>query len=125
MEGMSRMSNPVVHFEILGKNGRELQEYYANLFGWKINADNPMQYGLVQPGQGGIGGGIGATEGESPNAVLVYVAVPDLQAALDKAVSLGGKVITPVTHIPGMVTFAQFQDPQGNLMGIVLDEMPK
>lgn len=114
------MSHPVVHFEILGKNGQQLQEYYANLFGWTINADNPMKYGLVQPAQGGIGGGIGSTEGHNgDHAVVIYVEVPDLQGALDKAVSLGGKVVVPVTHIPGMVTFAQFQDPQGNVMGLV------
>lgn len=111
------MPNRVVHFEILGKDGRKLQEYYANLFGWKINADNPMNYGLVSPEGQGIGGGIGGTDG--PSGVTVYVAVADLQATLDKAVALGGKVITPVTEIPGMVTFAQFQDPEGNVIGIV------
>lgn len=112
------MSNPVVHFEIQGKDGAKLQEYYAGLFGWKINADNPVNYGLVAAGNGGIGGGIS----DGAPGVTIYVAVPDLQAALDKAVALGGKVVTPVTHVPGMVTFAQFQDPEGNLMGIVLDD---
>jgi predicted enzyme related to lactoylglutathione lyase len=111
------LPNRVVHFEILGKDGRKLQEYYANLFGWKINADNPMAYGLVDPEQGGIGGGIGGTEGQP--SVTVYVEVKDLQAALDKAVALGGKVVTPVTEIPGMVTFAQFQDPEGNVIGLI------
>lgn len=117
------MGNPVVHFEILGKDGRKLQEYYSSLFGWKVNADNPMAYGLVEAAQGGIGGGISGTEGAS--GVCIYVAVPDLQAALDKAVAMGGEVVTPVTHIPGMVTFAQFRDPAGNVMGLVLDSMPE
>lgn len=112
------MSHPVVHFEITGKDGRKLQEYYANLFGWKINADNPVNYGLVPGGQGGIGGGIC----DGPGGVMIYVAVPDLQAALDKAVELGGKVAHPIEHVPGMVTFAHVQDPQGNLMGLVLDD---
>ena len=118
---MSALSNPVVHFEIMGKDGPKLQEYYANLFGWKVNADNPVNYGLVAAEQGGIGGGIATTDG--PGGVVIYVAVPDLQATLDRAVAMGGKVVTPITHIPGMVTFATFEDPQGNLMGIVKDEM--
>lgn len=116
------MSHPVVHFEILGKDGGKLQEFYGNLFGWKINADNPMKYGLVAAEKGGIGGGIGGMEGPGENSVVIYVAVPDPQAMLDKAVAMGGKVIVPVTHIPGMVTFAQFQDPQGNIMGVVKDD---
>ncbi|MDF2630789.1 MAG: hypothetical protein K0R39_4620 [Symbiobacteriaceae bacterium] len=115
------MSYPVVHFEILGKNGKALQEYYANLFGWKINADNPMEYGLVAAGPGGIGGGISSSE--NATGTCIYVAVPDLQAALDKAVALGGKVVHPIEEIPGMVTFAQIQDPQGNVIGLVKDSM--
>ncbi len=114
------MANPVVHFEILGKDGKKLQEYYANLFGWKIDANNPMNYGLVAPEEKGIGGGIGA--GENGSGVTVYVEVEDLQATLDRAVSLGGEVVTPVTEIPGMVTLAQFRDPEGNVIGIVKSE---
>lgn len=118
------MPNPVVHFEILGKDGAPLQQYYANLFGWNVDAHNPMQYGMVQPQGGGIGGGITASQ-DGSTGVCIYIAVPDLQATLEKAVELGGKVIHEVTVVPGMVTFAQFQDPQGNIIGIVKDEMPK
>ena len=31
------MGQPVVHFEVVGKDGGKLQ-YYAELFGWNINA---------------------------------------------------------------------------------------
>ncbi len=48
-----------------------------------------------------------------------YVAVPDLAACLAKAESLGGKTLVPPTEIPGMVTFALFQDPEGNPIGLV------
>jgi uncharacterized protein len=58
------MGQPVVHFEIVGKDGDKLQSYYAELFGWDIDADNEMKYGIVQrdgnvnPDGVGIGGGI-------------------------------------------------------------------
>ena len=48
----------VVHFEIAGPDGKALQDFYAKLFGWTINADNPMNYGLVFKMDNGIGGGI-------------------------------------------------------------------
>ena len=54
--------------------------------------------------------------------VTIYVEVEDLQAYLDKAVSLGGTVVMPVTVIPNMVTMAQFADPQGNVVGMVKSE---
>ena len=59
------MGQPVVHFEIIGKDAKKLQSYYSELFGWKIDADNPMNYGIVQRDGNvsddgvGIGGGVG------------------------------------------------------------------
>jgi len=59
------MGAPVVHFEIYGKDASKLQSFYADLFGWEIHADNPMNYGIVHTNSGdkGIGGGI--TEGDA------------------------------------------------------------
>lgn len=48
------MADKVMHFEIHGKDGKRLQEFYASLFGWKIDTSNPMQgnaIGLVQAGR--------------------------------------------------------------------------
>ena len=96
------MPNPVVHFEIQSSNDKELQKYYADLFDWHVNADNPMGYGVVDTHtEGGIGGGIGGKQG-GPNQVLWYVQVDDPDAYLKKAESLGGKTVMPVTEIPGM-----------------------
>ena len=41
------MGQPVVHFEVIGKDADKLQSYYSDLFGWEVNADNPMKYGMV------------------------------------------------------------------------------
>lgn len=115
------MAAPVVHFEILGKDGEKLQSFYSNVFDWEINADNPMKYGMVQPGQesGAIGGGVAqAPDGETPQ-VTFYIEVDDPQAYLDKIGGMGGKTIVPVTEIPDMVTFALFADPEGNVVGLV------
>ena len=84
-----------------------------------MNADNPMNYGLVDTQTDeGINGGI-AGEQEAATRVTIYVQVDDLQAFLDKAESLGGKTIMPPTVIPDTVTLAMFTDPEGNIMGMV------
>jgi uncharacterized protein len=111
------MPNPVVWFEIVGKDGKALQDFYANLFGWKIDANNPMNYGIVEKEGAGIGGGICTNPGQ--NGVTVYVAVSDMEATLKKAEELGGKVVVPITEIPNMVTFAMFEDIEGNKIGIL------
>ena len=109
---------PVTHFEITGKDGERLKTFYKSLFDWEIDSNNPMNYGLVKAAGKGIGGGISASE-DGKNSLTFYAEVDNLQATLDKAVAMGGKVFVPVTEIPNMVTFAQLQDVAGNVVGIV------
>lgn len=114
------MTRPVVHFEIHGRDGERLKRFYSELFGWKIDSNNPMNYGMVEHGIGGppdgIGGGI--TQSDGPR-VVIYVQVVDLNETLRKAESLGGKTVAPPMDVPGGPTIAQFADPEGNLMGLI------
>jgi predicted enzyme related to lactoylglutathione lyase len=120
------MANPVVHFEIMGKDALKAQKFYADLFGWQIQNIPEMNYGLVNQEQtgGGIGGGISKADG-APNYVTVYIQVDDLQKYLDKAEKLGGRTIVPPTTVPGMVSFAMFTDLDGNMVGLVHEQRPE
>ncbi len=115
------MPNPVVHFDIGGVDGAALQRFYSQAFDWAINADNPMQYGLIEAQGTGIGGGITAAE---KAGVTVYIEVDDLEAALERVARLGGSTVQEITTIPGMVTMALFADPEGNVVGLVHSETP-
>jgi uncharacterized protein len=112
------MPNPVVHFEVIGKDGPKLQAYYADLFGWTIDANNPMNYGLVADPGNGVGGGICAGPEGYGGHVTFYVEVPDVEAALAKAESLGGKRIMGPETIMENVTLGQFTDPEGHVIGL-------
>jgi uncharacterized protein len=110
------MAHAVVHFEISGPDDAQLAEFYARLFGWQTR---PVPgYTLVDTRAGsGINGGIGA----SPDPLVTfYIETDDLQAALDKVNLVGGKTVRPITEMPGMVTVAQFADPDGLVVGLVL-----
>ena len=115
------MPNPVVHFEVHGKDGKKLEEFYRNLFDWHVNHNDQMNYGEVDThAEGGINGGISQITDQSPPAkVIFYVQVNDLDAYLKKAESLGGKTIAPVMEIPNVVTFAITSDSEGNWVGLV------
>ncbi|MBM3926129.1 MAG: VOC family protein [SAR202 cluster bacterium] len=108
------MPNPVVHFEIYGKS-QKLQEFYKKVFDWHVDSNNPMDYGFVDTHAGGINGGIPVPPDKKPR-VMVYIEVKDLNAFLKKIEKAGGKTLMPPTEIPGVVTFAQFADPDGNAM---------
>lgn len=118
------MTNQVVHFEILGPDGAGLRDFYGGMFDWSFGPPmEGMDYALTDPAVTGVGGGIGVTPDGSA-MVTVYIAVDDPEAALQRAVALGGRIVAPVTTIPGVVTFAQFADPQGNVVGVVGNAMP-
>jgi uncharacterized protein len=115
------MGVPVVHFEIMGGKENQLEKFYGELFGWKIDSNNPMKYGLVDTGggPGGINGGVSANQ-DGSKRVSVYAQVDDLQATLDKVAQLGGTTILPPTDVPGGPKLAMFADPAGNITGLVL-----
>ena len=126
------MGQPVVHFEVLGKDGDKLRSYYSELFGWKFESPMPegtapdgMDYqvtpreGNTGPDGSGIGGGIGAAPDGYEGHVTFYVAVDDVEAALKKAEELGGKrMMGPDTILDRMV-LGQFTDPEGHVIGLV------
>ena len=114
------MGAPVVHFEIMGGEGDQLETFYSRLFGWRINSNNPMKYGLVETGgPGGINGGVGPPH-DGQRRVTVYAQVDDLQATLDRAEQLGGKTVLPPIEVPGGPKLAMFADPAGNITGLLL-----
>ena len=121
------MPNPVVHFEVQSNDAEKSKAFFSEVFGWNVN-DAPMPggmtYGVVDTqSDTGINGGIGPSfDGESHAAF--YIAVDDIQGYLDKAVAAGGKVMMPVTVIPGAVTMAFFADPAGANIGLIANETP-
>jgi uncharacterized protein len=119
------MGQPVVHFEIVGKDADKLQSYYSDLFGWEFDADNPMRYGVVQRegNTNADGVGIGGKVGPGPEGydghVTFYVEVPDVEAALAKAESLGGtRMMGPDKPMEGL-EIGLFSDPEGHVVGLV------
>jgi predicted enzyme related to lactoylglutathione lyase len=123
------VARPVVHFEVIGRNPDQLRRYYGALFGWKFDTPSPVapevseaqSYGfieLVTADDGtGIRGGIGGGDDYDSHAVF-YVGVPDVEAALQQAESLGGtRVMGPATSPNGLV-IGHFMDPEGALIGV-------
>ena len=120
------MGQPVVHFEVIGRDGDKLRSYYGELFGWEIDANNPMNYGMVARegntnSEGvGIGGGVGVGPGgDYPGHATFYVEVPDVEAALAKAESLGGSRVMGPMVVTDDVEIGQIKDPEGHLVGLV------
>jgi uncharacterized protein len=117
----------VVHFEIIGSDPAKLHSYYSELFGWEFQISDATTEAVSQPGNygfvdgattgGGIDGGVGGGDGYE-RRVLFYVSVPNVEAALQNAESLGGKRQMGPEGTPGTLVVGQFTDPEGNLIGV-------
>jgi uncharacterized protein len=115
------MTKPVVGwFEVTGKDGPALQNFYSTLFEWTVNdTGDGSGYGLVEAGEKGIAGGIGASPDGAAGDLTFYVEVDDVASYLAKAEELGGKTVVPPTEIPEFgLTFARFADPEGHIVGL-------
>lgn len=113
------MPNPVVWFEVMGQDADKLRSFYGELLGWEFDTDNPMNYGMVQAGEGGIAGGVGQVPA-GKGWTTFYTKVADLEAQVRKAESLGSTVLLPVTDLPD-IRIAVVTDPEGNAVGLCAD----
>jgi predicted enzyme related to lactoylglutathione lyase len=113
------MASHVVHFEVTGKDGKALQRFYSDVFGWKMNTDNPGGYGMIRDEEQKITGGIGAAAEGSQGGVTFYVHTADPKATLARIEKLGGRVIMPLTEVAPETTIALFADPEGHVVGLM------
>ena len=121
------MGQPVVHFEVVGKDADGMRDYYGDLFGWKFETveGGPTDYSLINREENvnsagiGIGGGMGAGPEGYDGHVTFYVEVPDVEAALAKAEELGGTRVMGPESPGGGVEIGLFNDPEDHLIGVV------
>lgn len=115
----------IVHVEIPAANLDVAGNFYADLFGWKIQPVPEMGYTMWEAGDGDEYGGFPQVSKENPaGQVLVYIASDDIEADLVKVEKLGGKVLHPKVEIPGNGWYGVFQDPTGNVLALYTSLKP-
>ncbi|MBI1853190.1 MAG: VOC family protein [Planctomycetes bacterium] len=113
------MGKPVMQWQILSKNPDASSTFYSKLFDWKVNADNPLGYRMIDTGsKRGINGGIWPSPPDGHAFVQLFVEVDDMGATVTKATRLGAKVLIPPQTLPGGDELAILHDPEGIPLGI-------
>ncbi|WP_421870876.1 VOC family protein [Marinoscillum sp.] len=122
--------NPVVHFELPYKNADRAKNFYTNVFGWKLH-----QYGSemnhyitcttaekdVKPGApaGSIDGGLYPIQPGSAEHPAFVIGVENIDTASDLIVTHGGQLLSEAHEIPGIGTYRQFSDSEGNKLSLL------
>ncbi len=120
------MSHPIVHWELMGPDGNALTDFYHDMFGWKTEGVPGFDaYNMVDAEDaGGIGGAVGQGSEQMPAYQTMYIQVESIDEHLEKISAAGGSTFMPRTVVPGTVVFALFNDPAGNLVGLVEPDTP-
>jgi predicted enzyme related to lactoylglutathione lyase len=111
------MSNPVVYFEIAGKDMAVLEDFYRAVFDWQLTPAGE-NYSHVFPGQG-IGGGIGRAMDGGAGHVTIYVEVAKIEETLTVVEGRGGRRIMGPEQLPNGPLMALFADPEGRTIGLI------
>jgi predicted enzyme related to lactoylglutathione lyase len=113
------MGQPVIHFEVQGKDREALTRFYQQLFDWNTRDVSEMKYTLVETGgEGGINGGIGLAPAGAPGGVTFYVQSDDVAGSLAKAAELGGRTVAGPLDMPDGHKWALLADPEGHVVGL-------
>jgi hypothetical protein len=122
------MTGRVVHFEVPFEDQERAASFYAEAFGWELQAMPETSYVMVTTGPtapmgggpkepGFVNGGMLARDGDITGPVLV-VEVDDIDEALATVERLGGSTVQPKAPVGDMGFAAYFRDSEGNLMGL-------
>jgi len=113
------MANAVLQFQIVSKAPDEAASFYSSLFGWKIDAANPLGYRRIATGsEEGIQGGIWPAPPQASDFVQLFIAVEEIKSAVKRAEDLGATLIIPPSVLPEGDEMAILRDPQGMPFGL-------
>ena len=116
-----------VWHELMTPDAQAAADFYARVLPWTTEVSTVPGYTLWMSGMAGVAGLMGqpqaVRESGTPPSWLVYVAAPDVDATVEAAQRLGGKMLKSPTDIPGIGRFAVLSDPQGAAFAVFTPAM--
>ncbi|MCY4171615.1 MAG: VOC family protein [Bacteroidetes bacterium] len=108
----------VNYIELPAKYFRATKKFYSGVFGWTFE-DFGDDYCAFNDGRldGGFYRSTLKSESTNYGAALVVIYADNLEAMLERIISHGGEISTPIFSFPGGRRF-HFHDPNGNELAV-------
>lgn len=119
----------IAGFDITVPDAPTLRDFYADVIGWTpvdVAMGDYADYAMTAPGGQWVAGVCHrrGANADLPPQWLVYIAVDDLEARLDRVRSLGGILLTPIKGSGSAgPRYCVIQDPAGAVLALM--EPPK
>ena len=110
------LNNRTRWIELATSDPEKAQEFYSQLFGWRMDVSEDPQYGAYAMAMLGERptAGIGAKQDPNmPDAWSLYIGTDDIDGLAAKITDAGGTVIAPPFDVGDQGKMAVFQDPSG------------
>ena len=112
-------------FDIPADDPQRAQKFYKEVFDWSFDKwDGPMDYWMAKTGTEtpGIDGGLSK---RMPGQIGITntITVPSVDEFTKKIIEKGGQMICPKMPIPKIGWFAQASDTEGNIFGIMEEDV--
>ena len=108
--------------ELATTNYEEAFDFYSSLFGWTIDQDMDMGegaiYRLFAVGEKMLGGIYNMMPDMPAPFWIHYITVDDVNSAIKRVETYGGKVLTGPMEVPGGDLIAQCVEPQGAVFAL-------
>ena len=119
--------------ELMTKDPEAAKAFYREVLGWdfhQMSMEDPGKpaeagapaYNVIMAGEtpaGGVMNSEGTGFEHAPPQWFAYIAVDDVDAAVGKVESLGGKVVAPPFDVASVGRIAIIQDPIGATVGMI------
>ena len=117
---MRNQQGDFIWYELMTSDPVAAKRFYDPVAGWTIEAQssNPMDYRMIDTGDGLVGGTITLTREMTENGArptwLGYIGVDDVDSTVATIEEKGGKSLMPPHDIPDVGRISMVADPQGN-----------
>jgi predicted enzyme related to lactoylglutathione lyase len=106
-------------------NADEVREFYAQVVGWQaepVRMGEYNDYNMTSPATGEPVAGVCHARGVNaglPAQWLLYIAVENLDASIERCKGLGGKVLVGPKDMGSQGSYCVIQDPAGAVMALI------
>jgi uncharacterized protein len=118
------MSNRVTYFEIPSANPETNRRFYEDAFGWNFQQWGAEQYWFAFTGnenERGINGAVMKEVGPQ-QPVINTISVDNIDRAMEKIQTAGGRIVKDKKAIPAVGWLAFFTDPDDNIFGLLQED---
>lgn len=120
-EAKTAVAHKPIWVDLSSSDAAASRDFYAKLFGWKVEVNPDPQYGgyaLATIGGKDVAGIGPKMSAEAPSAWLVYIGSSDAADTTKKAKAAGANVIAEPMTVGEQGTMSVIQDPSGAFLGV-------